>query len=89
LYSTSAVALRTQKPWAKPGGTNIWRKLSPLRRAPTHLPNVAEPGRMSNTTSKISPCTARTSLPCGRRRWACKPRSVPRTDFEWLSWTKS
>ena len=28
LYSTSAISLTTQKPWAKPGGTKSWRKLS-------------------------------------------------------------
>src|SRR4051812_45305983 len=44
---------------------------------------------MSIATSKISPRTARTSFPCGLLRWACSPRSVPRWEREWLSWTKS
>src|SRR5712664_2604383 len=67
---------------------NIWRKSSPDSFAPVHLPKVGEPGRMSTATSKISPCTARISLPCGRRSCACSPRSVPRAERDWLSWTK-
>ena len=42
---------------------------------------------MSTATSNISPSTARTSFPCGRRTCACRPRSVPRTECEWLSCT--
>ena len=78
----------TQKPWAKPGGTQSWRKFSPERTKPTHLPNVGEPRRMSTATSNISPSTARTSLPWGLRSCACSPRRVPRAEYEWLSWTK-
>src|SRR5205085_2985267 len=65
------------------------RKLSALSVAPTHRPKVFEPGRMSTATSKISPSMARTSFPCGLRRCACRPRSVPCADRDWLSCTKS
>src|SRR5712671_1154048 len=67
---------------------SIWRKSSAERVAPVHLPKVGEPGRMSTATSKISPCRVRISLPCGRRSCACRPRSVPRSERDWLSWTK-
>src|SRR5262245_8850286 len=42
---------------------------------------------MSTATSNISPSTARTSLACGRRLWACNPRSALRQENEWLSCT--
>jgi len=58
-------------------------------RSPTQRPKVGEPRRMSTATSKISPRTARTSLPCGRRSWAWSPRSVRATEREWLSCTKT
>src|SRR5690242_16758503 len=42
---------------------------------------------MSTATSKISPETARTSFPCGRRSCACRPRNVPRVERDSLSCT--
>src|SRR5437667_3335904 len=66
---------------------NIWRKSSALSVAAVHLPKVGEPGRMSTATSKISPRSMRISLPWGLRSCACRPRSVPRVERDWLSWT--
>ena len=41
---------------------------------------------MSTITSKIAPRTQRTSFACPG--WKCIPRTIPRREREWLSWTK-
>ena len=48
---------------------------------------VGEDLRMLTATSNTSPCTTRTSLPCGCWIWYCKPRSTFGTEREWLSCT--
>src|SRR4051794_16620466 len=55
----------------------------------SHSPNVGEPRRRSTTTSHTLPRATRTSFPCPGCVWKWIPRSVPRRDREWLSWTKS
>ena len=40
---------------------------------------------MSTITSKIAPRTQRTSFACPG--WKCIPRTIPRREREWLSWT--
>ena len=65
LYRNSAVSLRTKKPCAKPGGTQICLLFCAESISPTHFPNVGDDLRMSTTTSKTSPCVTCTNLPCG------------------------
>ena len=42
---------------------------------------------MSTSTSKIAPRAQRTSF--AMPGWKCIPRSTPRAEREWLSWTNS
>ncbi len=48
------------------GGTYSMQPLAADSVAPAQRPHVGEPVRMSTATSKISPCSTDTSLPCAR-----------------------
>ena len=54
---------------------------------PSQRPNDGDPGRMSTSTSRIDPRAQRTSF--AMPGWKCMPRSTPRAEREWLSWTHS
>ena len=59
-------------------------------RTPSHSPNVGEPRRRSTTTSSTLPARARArACPGPGCVWKWIPRSVPRREREWLSWTNS
>ena len=51
-------------------------------------PAWASPGRMSTATMNARPRTTRMSLPCGGSHWKWSPRTTPRADRDWLTWTK-
>ena len=54
----------------------------------TCRPSVGDPGRMSTATMKARPATTRISLPCGGSHWKCSPRTTPRDERDWFTWTK-
>ena len=55
----------------------------------TTCPSVGEPGRTSAATMNARPDTTRISLPCGGSHWKWSPRTTPRTDRDWLTWTNA
>ena len=62
---------------------------SSVRSKPSHCPKVGDPRRTSTTTSWIAPRPQRTSLAAPRPTEKCIPRTTPRREREWLSWTIS
>src|SRR3954447_20384937 len=89
LYAKSATSESTQNPCPKPIGIHSWRWRSSSSSTPSHSPNVGEPRRRSTTTSSTEPRAQRTSLPWPGCVWKWIPRTVPRRERDWLSWTKS
>ena len=53
LYKKSAVAERTRKPCAKPGGTHSWRWFSALSSTPAHWPRVGDDFREGKITLPV------------------------------------
>ncbi len=58
LYCTSHVSDSVAKPCAKPTGTSNWVLLSAVSSMLKALPNVGEPRRRSNATSRIKASSA-------------------------------
>src|SRR3954466_5258750 len=79
----------TRNPCPNPTGMYSTRPDSSSSVMPSHSPNVGESRRRSTTTSQTLPRATRTSLAWPGCVWKWIPRSVPRREREWLSWTKS
>src|SRR5215213_11011943 len=79
----------TQKPCPNPIGIHSWWPWTSSSSNDSHSPNVGDPRRRSTATSSTRPRAQRTSLPWPGWVWKWIPRTVPRRERDWLSWTNA